>query len=65
MDDRHFSDVKIKLPTNDSSEKLLRIRHTEMNGGIFVLGLMLNPLEILTGKLFSLNLLLVLTGEGM
>lgn len=28
MDDRHFSDVKIKLPTNDSSEKLLRIRHT-------------------------------------
>uniref|UniRef100_A0A7C9CR24 threonine--tRNA ligase n=1 Tax=Opuntia streptacantha TaxID=393608 RepID=A0A7C9CR24_OPUST len=28
VDDKNFSEVKIKLPTNDSSEKLLRIRHT-------------------------------------
>lgn len=28
MDDINLSEVKIKLPTNDSSEKLLRIRHT-------------------------------------
>lgn len=34
-----------------------------MTGGIFVLGPMLSLLEQLTGKLLSLNLLLVPTGE--
>ena len=63
--DSKRSSMQLDVNLSKSSDCIILFSFQVMNGGIFVLGLMLKLLEILTGKLLNLNLLLVHTGEGM